>query len=767
MFYDIGEIVSEADALALMDARSRALHRACVEHQHFEVLSLQRVGTSEAIATVVDAGDGSVAPGNVAGIHRRERLAIYFTGGDDSRLEVRALRREFPDVLHLNGVAAGEPKSLCLLQLDDDTIERRYSAEQLLTRVLEWLELTAEDKLHQDEQGLEQVFYTTGTLVLLPADVVELRQQPSRTLSLASCRELNGQHVIELTFAGQGGGQQGNLRLQPLAIVVSPATQGPIRRQPHYIGDLHEALGHLGSGVINPLREVVREAATGGSMPSANSDVLRVLLIVLIPRAKAPGDPVSRWDKVGYVLDADLAALGLALGVLHSATPGGKAFPIRLIGDSATEIGGEDWKRIGVAAVDVRRHTTHEAARAMAGIDREDGNFCGVLAGVGALGSALADYWARSGWGRWHYIDPDIIEPHNIVRHLARREHVGLAKVEVVRELTNHVYGLGSDDAKSLHARAERVDDGQVRRLLDDADLLVDASTTLAVPREWAAVNGLPRSASVFLTPSGRGSALLLEDKQREIRADALEAQYYRALIQQEWGVGQLASAEAIRAGAGCRDRSVVMPVDQVQLHAALLSRRLRVKASGPRACIEVWAADSDGGAVAFHEVDVHPVKRARAGDWTIKWDTGLVAQLGEMRHSELPNETGGVLFGVTDQKLRTIHLVCASAAPEGSIATPAGFVRAPDGVEALRERIQHRTGMMVDYVGEWHSHPDGVGARPSGDDIALINSLAHRLNADGLPAVMVIVGDRELAVALQSGGVLFKEKQVLSGQDL
>ena len=195
------------------------------------------------------------------------------------------------------------------------------------------------------------------------------------------------------------------------------------------------------------------------------------------------------------------------------------------------------------------------------------------------------------------------------------------------------------------------------------------------------------------------------------------------------------------------------MTPDQVQLHAALLSQALRAEVVGASACIHVWSADRDTGSVARHTVPVHAVQRASAASWTIAWDGGLLDWLMAERATQLPNETGGVLFGVTDQKRRTIHLVWASDAPPDSIASPTGFVRGTHGVEALRERVQIRTGLMVDYVGEWHSHPRGASARASSDDLALVDSLAQRLNADGLPAVMLIVGEREFGLHLREHG--------------
>jgi hypothetical protein len=49
-----------------------------------------------------------------------------------------------------------------------------------------------------------------------------------------------------------------------------------------------------------------------------------------------------------------------------------------------------------------------------------------------------------------------------------------------------------------------------------------------------------------------------------------------------------------------------------------------------------------------------------------------------------------------------------------------------------------------VRYVGEWHTHPRHHSARASGDDIHLLAHLAAALENEGLPALMLIVGETE-----------------------
>jgi hypothetical protein len=65
----------------------------------------------------------------------------------------------------------------------------------------------------------------------------------------------------------------------------------------------------------------------------------------------------------------------------------------------------------------------------------------------------------------------------------------------------------------------------------------------------------------------------------------------------------------------------------------------------------------------------------------------------------------------------------------------------------------------MLQYLGEWHSHPDGYGTAPSKDDYNVWAWIAEKTQEDGYPPVMLIVGERDLtwfvgSVAKSTSGV-------------
>ena len=120
---------------------------------------------------------------------------------------------------------------------------------------------------------------------------------------------------------------------------------------------------------------------------------------------------------------------------------------------------------------------------------------------------------------------------------------------------------------------------------------------------------------------------------------------------------------------------------------------------------------------------------------------------MNAMRRAKLPDETGGILFGLVDIPEKRIHLVDASPAPPDSIESPAGFIRGMQGVKQNIDRVFRVSGGQVRYVGEWHSHPPRSSACPSTTDDRQLDWLATLMDLDALPALMVIAAEREMAL--------------------
>jgi integrative and conjugative element protein (TIGR02256 family) len=138
-------------------------------------------------------------------------------------------------------------------------------------------------------------------------------------------------------------------------------------------------------------------------------------------------------------------------------------------------------------------------------------------------------------------------------------------------------------------------------------------------------------------------------------------------------------------------------------------------------------------------------------GTWTLVTDIGLLEKLRILRAAGLPEETGGVLLGTWDLVHHIVYVADTIAAPPDSRKRATSFIR---GCEALLGRVMHSgraTNGMLQYLGEWHSHPDGFTTTPSEDDRKVFDWIAERTTEDGYQPVMAIVGELEARWLVES----------------
>jgi hypothetical protein len=468
---------------------------------------------------------------------------------------------------------------------------------------------------------------------------------------------------------------------------------------------------------------------------------------------RAGGPAPERIDVSGFIVrGAPLSRLGLDADAFFDGRDGKVYNALSFALDATASEQKDAWRTLPIEPVDVKVAFSADDVRRASGVDNDNADFLGVLAGAGALGSSMAEIWSREAWGRWTYVDDDTLLPHNLVRHTGKDLHIGRAKVDVVAQMAELNWPSGVKP-KAVYAKVTDSENPDVQRAVSEASLFVDATTTLEVPRDLSDRDDVPRMVSTFMTPSGRGGVLLFEDEERSARLAGIEAQYYRAVLNSDWGAAHLAGHQgSYWVGAGCRDLSGVLPHELVQLHGATLARQVRLLAAQPEPQIRVWTVDENSNAITVDVITVAPPIERKVGKWQVLWDEELETKLRQLRDRSLPNETGGVILGYVDQKRGAIHLVDALPAPMDSDANRTGFTRGVAGLPEAIAEAAARTANIVGYLGEWHSHPRHASAAPSADDRALLAYLADTLALDGMPALMLIVADGDISITIKEG---------------
>ena len=733
---DTTELTSAAD---LTLHRARELASAIRTHPDFSLLQVLRSGGEDGPEyLVVDIECHGVPGRNPHGIQCPERAALVVQPDPSRLVEVLMLRKGFPLLMHQNQPGEDRPANLCLYFESPVSVFRTWTPQRFLQRILWWLEKSAKDELHPADQPVEGLFFASRYELVLPWNYHDLREDKNQRLIAVLGDKRPDQGITCFMKAIPAGATASGPPLTHIALTLPTIVHGTVEPDPVTLGDLADLLSRRGIDLLASLRSEIQSHTSQDGVPLASDSKLTIILLN-IPIRHHADETVIAIQSRAFLLLSGGCKLGESMGALFLHA--GKYF------NSEGVIGGlskDEWRAHDVWPMAVLRFNDPAAARSQSGISDEGPQ--GVLIGAGSLGSSLLNLWGRSGWGRWAVVDKDHIKPHNLTRHTTYAQHVGSTKADAVAGL-HSAMSNGSSIVTAINADACAFNSEPVASTLKAATLVVDASTTLEYPRSISGQDDAPRHVCVFITPNGNAAVMLAEDAACQRRLRTLEAQYYRALIEQDWGGTHLEGAKTFWSGASCRDISYVLPYARIQGHASTLAEQLPVAVQDEAARIRVWQRDPATGSVALHNVPVQAERSIPFGRFQLFMDDEVELSLRELRRKTLPNETGGVLLGYFDLNIQAVVIVTALPAPPDSKGSPGGFER---GTEGLRERIAEvarRTAGIVGYIGEWHSHPRGHSAQPSSDDLTQLGHLAEQMANEGLPAIQLIVGEKDLSL--------------------
>lgn len=670
-------------------------------------------------------------------IRRRERIAAVFKSADRSYPEALALRPDFPLVPHINHTWREFPRSLCLYDRPWAEVAIRWTPVAFVERIRNWLKLTAKGMLHQDDQPLEQLLFDTGLRLILPSELLEdlTSDAPVR---LDVFRVGDAEYVRNLIAVKppvEKEGKKGPLDFVATTFSAKPQTHGIIRQTPSTLCELHDLVATGGIDLIGELRRRLRD------WEESRLRAARLVIIVAFPLTRTDSGATEEWDFWAFLTARTVREVGVAIGLWGESN-----------GHVALLLHFDETKRGQDISIGVVAPYLEFSRTAAAAANSTKPNALKVVAvGAGALGSQLIATLARSGFGTWTIVDGDDLLPHNLARHALSGGLVGFPKAE---GLAFHLTGLYRESTLPEGIVADVLSPGETQASLGvkykDAELLLDMAASVPVARHLALdIISPARRVSVFLNPTGTDVVVIAEDAGRSHTLDALEAQYYRAAATAPELVGHLSAAPGrVRYGRSCRDITAAIPTHLVGMHAAIASQAVRHAIASSEASVRVWRCDVDSMAVTPVKVEVAAAAaRHEVCGWTIVLDEYVRARLVTLRASKLPNETGGVLIGTYDLTRRIVYVVDTIPSPPDSAEWPTLYIRGSEGLLDQVRAFESSSAGQLEYVGEWHSHPDGCPPLPSADDLQVFAWLTDHMSNAGLPALMAIVGQGESSV--------------------
>ena len=728
---DVGGLHVLADALEVPRARSLAHAVAGGGLAYVRLVECRRLpgdgGPKEAVVLEVDV---ERPQHHVNPIDRVERIACVFSADDQSYPEALALRADFPRLPHLNLRDVEVPRSLCLYDQAWAEVMTRWTPASFVERIRFWLAESSAGILHRDDQPLEPLLFGCGLQIILPGDLFDAGHgSEAERLDIQGVSFDDGRGVLVAVRPDKEKAKETKFEAVALRLVAEPQQHGVISRSPTNLFELAELARHGGIDLIDLLRLAVVE----WNRPELLSR--KVVLIIGFPLTRDGGSVVEAQNTWVFQTLSTVRDVGLDLGVWEEV---GRQLG-QLIRPNPDKVG----KEVRVFVLSPVFDLTREMAAAANGAS-PDGRKV-VAVGAGALGGQVISTSARSGFGRWTVIDEDYLLPHNLARHALDRLSVGQPKALSTAFHVSHLY-WDQEDAAWIMADVLRPGPHaeSLSKAMAEADLILDMAASVPVSRHLARdVASGARRMSAFLNPSGTDLVLLAEGDGRGVALDCVEMQYYRAVAQDDRYASHLAPPPGrTRYARSCRDVSFTIPNHLVSLHAAIAAGAVRAAAAENRPSIRIWQADPKTLDVSHRAVEVTGVSSHTLDGWTLVLDHHVLQQMASARRAKLPKETGGVLIGAFDLPRKVIYLVTTLPSPPDSEEWPTLYIRGSRGLARQVDEIVRRTDGQLEYVGEWHSHPDGYSVHPSGDDCEVFSWLADRMGLAGLPSLMAIAGE-------------------------
>lgn len=672
----------------------------------------------------------------------REPVTVLFDKHDATAPRVFSARGDFPlDLVHTNYDLEADGIALCLWEEGWPDLSRTLTGQAFVERMRRWFTLTATGEVHPADQAPEPLLPGTSNTLILPAGVPEGPWHATR------CIEVDQRYTLVLEASPAAEPAAISFAIFPLEL--DPVVHGALKRRPYDFASLAALLADLGVDLLASLRPWLLDTEQ-----LAGAAGYRPLLLIVIPVCRGAGEPPEHQEIWAYSPDQTLAAFGEYLGVTFTAETDGKSQTGPAVGQKP-----RDLSKLVMMPWRVVQQLDRSLARRYAS-NRLESDASLVAIGAGAIGSNLVVNTMKAGIGHWTIIDGDVVLPHNTVRQTQTAQAVGFPKALALAHdasmLLAEADGSASIVADILKPESKA---GEVDAAFAAADLVVDLSASPAVVGRVADHPNVRRAASFFFNPDGSDLVALAEGRNRDLRIDEAEAQYFLACGADPRLEGHLAAArvDRLRYANACQDLTRPLPPWQVQTLSGLAAGRLLTLLGEDSASANLWRLDPATGLVVPFALTLSRVQRIGNDVMRLSISENAVRRMRRLRDERAPNETGGILVGSFDLARNIVHVLAALPAPPDSKQSPTFFIRGALDLRPTMDRLAVRSAGQLHYVGEWHSHPDGAAARPSSDDEGVFGFLSAQLGPGGSPVAMMICGadDSWIRVGWQGRGAI------------
>lgn len=688
---------------SLRHMRAKAIYNAALHHPYAkDVLCYVNSKGDSIIRMILTHLEIPDEP--VYDIYDTEEIAIICHPEDINMPEVYALRKDFPTKLpHSNAKPFVRPVSLCVSDVPFSDMRPQFNAYDFINCIRRWLSLNSVNMLHEENRPLE-VFFGFNEVCCI------LNEQVPCNPYVRYSKKTNYSSTLE--FVDKNIATNYLVRIPTEKIYASGFVQIP-----KTLGDLRSIQSTAQISLTESLLTILTSTVAGKS-------TLHVALLIFVTQASKDNKKNS-YDLFLIKTNTSPAEIINKKKTLSLQTFEGWFYNLP----------------IKVALLEFM--TSRELNAINNGIKEKIRKVS--IIGCGTLGSAVIDHFIRQGCSNEiNIVDCDILLPHNLSRHTLSTNKVMTSKVCSIKDL---YHGILNQKVVAIDGDFLSLKQLDEERLLRNAELVMDFSTSIAVERKLAFDERDYRRCTSFLNPKGDEIVLLMEDEERLFRLDLLEMNYYRNLIVDKRFLHHLEQTDIIRTNSfSCRSESMILNYENVRILSAIVSKQIRKHNALGTPCLTIWHLDADTGTVSSLSMDISSWRHTYVNDVQVFVSEAVEKEIETLVNLSPGKETGGCLFGSYDRDHNTIYVYYMVPAPDDSMKTPVSFIRGVKGLSTEYERITKLTYNQVRYLGEWHSHPNMANI-PSDTDKQQFKELWKEQRSQDLPFVQMIHGNNGLYV--------------------
>ena len=336
-----------------------------------------------------------------------------------------------------------------------------------------------------------------------------------------------------------------------------------------------------------------------------------------------------------------------------------------------------------------------------------------LILGCGAVGSKLATHLYRSGLYKITICDNDYMQPHNVCRHALLNKHLFQKKVEALKEELDNMFV----DFRRVTIKDVDIMSWLPKQDLSKYELIIDATASASVFR---LVDQLMQNTTIpcvrfSLSDAGKLGLLyqrsdttnLLSDYYMYLASLAVENEELNQWICQEARYNH----DLVRIGEGCHSNTMILSDDIISTHTAIASNIIRNMFEGKQNNTAYLSfTDIDYIGQVFTDMFEIPqfvsIKCEGNSEWVVRIPVDILNSIYRYAR-KTKKEIGGYMMGNIDRTYKRIY-VLHHFVPEDSLQQTTKISLGRKGWRNEYNKVVQKTSNVLDYIGDWHSHPKG-----------------------------------------------------------